>query len=68
MGLFSIFCMRARLGDARYAQMQSPLPGTEEGFVTAPEDRDAQVFFSIGQTLFSSGMNASVAGMVATRL
>jgi hypothetical protein len=29
---------------------------------------DPQVFFSIGQTLFSSGMKASAAGMVATRL
>ena len=42
-----------------------PSPGDRRGLRDV-RDRDAQVFFSIGQTLFSSGMKASFAGMVAT--
>ncbi len=48
--------------------MQKPSPGDGRGLRNVIRDRDAQVFFSIGQTLFSSGMKASAAGMVATRL
>ena len=59
MGLFSMFCVRG---------MQKPSPGDGRGLCNVIRDSDLQVFFSIGQTLFSSGMNASAAGMVATRL
>lgn len=60
MGLFSTFCVRG---------MQKPSPQVRErAFVTSSEDCDAQVFFSIGHALFSSGMKASAAGIVATRL
>ena len=45
---------------------KAPMAGTCPA-MTMCGDGD-QLFFSIGQTLFSSGMNASAAGMVATRL
>lgn len=47
---------------------KSPLPERERAECRSSDGNDPQVFFSIGQTLFSSGMNASVAGIVATRL
>jgi hypothetical protein len=59
MGLFSIFFVRG---------MQKPSPGDGRGLRYVIRSRDPQVFFSIGQALFSSGMKASAAGMVATRL
>jgi hypothetical protein len=52
----------------RHALMQKPSPGDGRGLRYVIRDRDAQVFFSIGQTLFSSGMKASAAGIVATSL
>jgi hypothetical protein len=56
--VFDVFC----------SGMQKPSPGDGRGLRDVIRDRDPQVFFSIGQTLFSSGMKASFAGMVATRL
>lgn len=50
------------------SDMQKPSPGDGRGLRDVNRDRDPQVFFSIGQTLFSSGMKASAAGIVATRL
>ena len=51
------------------ALMQKPSPEDGRGLSAGhPLIEDSQVFFSIGQTLLSSGMKASFAGMVATRL
>ena len=54
--------------DVSCSGMQKPSPGDRRGLDDVVQSRDPQVFFSIGQTLFSSGMKASAAGMVATRL
>jgi hypothetical protein len=54
--------------DILCSDMQKPSPGDGRGLRDVIRDRNPQVFFSIGQTLFSSGMNASAAGIVATRL
>jgi hypothetical protein len=58
MGLFSIFAF----GHAK------ALSRGGRGLRDVIRAYDPQVFFSIGHTLFSSGMKASAAGMVATRL
>ena len=54
--------------DVLCSDMQKPSPVGGRGLHDVIRAYDPQVFFSIGQTLFSSGMKASAAGMVATRL
>jgi hypothetical protein len=67
-GCFRCFASGHLRSTASGTLTQKPSPERERAECRSSDDKCPQVFFSMGQTLFSSGMKASVAGIVATRL